>query len=429
MAVALGRAWSARPSLRALARRVDAAAGAEGLLGTALAVERGRAHGDAALQARVLAAAAAAAPGLAQHARTPGRWPVGALVAGAVMAVVGLVAPAEHASPGVQVVQEVVRVAVGGPASPAPAPGAEEADGGAAGRERVAQAGAGPRGERGVGRATRGSAGAAGDGGAGEAGAQAMGLAADGEAAGEASASRPELERPERPASAVDMLMSTPGTGQGDQDEGAPIQGGNQGAFDVQGVDEGDPTNPDAEMPWSGGEASGKQGGPEADEDTPAGETPNGAASGDGEGERKEGTGEGQAGSPGDPADGGPAPKGGEDARSKDDSQTTGPGAGAGADAIGTADAESDRPVALPPLPDALSRIELAWKEGGDGTLREVEDAALGQRSTQAWRALHADYAAVAEHTLAREAVPPARADAVRRYFDALAAEPAKDEP
>ena len=165
-----------------------------------------------------------------------------------------------------------------------------------------------------------------------------------------------------------------------------------------------------------------------ADADAPPGETPNGEAANGGEGELREGTGEGQAGTPGDPADGGPAPKGGEDARSKDDSQTSGPGAGAGAGAVGTADAESDRPVALPPLPDALARIEVAWENGGDGALREVEDAALGQRSTEAWRALHADYNAVAEDTLAREALPPARADAVRRYFDALSSDAAKDE-
>ena len=48
---AVWRAWATRPSLLVLARDLDVRAGTDGLLATALAVEQGRAHGDAGLQA------------------------------------------------------------------------------------------------------------------------------------------------------------------------------------------------------------------------------------------------------------------------------------------------------------------------------------------------------------------------------------------
>ena len=422
------RAWATRPSLLVLARDLDARAGTDGLLATALAVEQGRAHGDAGLQAQVLASAESAMDRFLPHLPRRWRWPWRSGVLSAVLVLSALMVPAEQAAPIVQQARAVV-------GSVPPIPTVEEAEATgkpsdiqAADLTRPAQAGGRSGRSQRRGEAGRTGASPGAEGGSGAAGAATIAGAADGEAVPEPGAQRAGVQRPDRPAGASEQLVSRPGTERGDLDDGPPIQGGNQGAFDVQGVDEDDPTNLDAEMPWSGGEASGKEGGPEADADTPPGETPNGEAANGGEGELREGTGEGQAGTPGDPADGGPAPKGGEDARSKDDSQTSGPGAGAGAGAVGTADAESDRPVALPPLPDALARIEVAWENGGDGALREVEDAALGQRSTEAWRALHADYNAVAEDTLAREALPPARADAVRRYFDALSSDAAKDE-
>lgn len=428
LAWVVGRAWLRRPSLPGLARRIDVASGTDGLLETALAVERGQAHGDAGLQGSVLEAAAVAVPRVAHHAGVRLHWPWASWALGIGLVVAGALVPERHASP----VAVRVRSLGGLETGVAPLPGPSAGD---AGRvepvgavARASQAGGRGSTKSGQARALRAGAAAGGGASDGTTTAGVLGGGAGGEEAGESGGGRPELTRPERPAAASDQLVSRPGTGRGDADGGAPIEGGNQGAFDVGGIDEDDPTNPDAEMPWSGGEASGKEGGPEADGDTPPGETPNGAASGGGEGERREGTGAGEAGAPGDPADGGPAPKGGEDARSKDDSQTTGPGAGAGADAVGTADAEGDGPLAPPSLPDALARIEVAWERGGDGALREVEQAALGQRSSQAWRALHADYTAVAEDTLAREAVPPARAEAVRRYFDALSADGAKDE-
>lgn len=429
LAVMLRRAWSVRPTLPVLAAEIDASAGSEGLVATALAVEMGRAEGGNDLQGLVMASAAAAAPQLAMHAIPAFRVPWTGLGMGATLTVLGAMAPLEHASPAMVVVRSATSSSAGAGSTAGPPLEAEPADPGSALPRDGMQTAAGRQGVHTDARAnSSGLVGVSGHGSGASAGAGAVPVA--GEAASDAGApDRTGSGRSDQPASASQQLMSRPGTGRGDADDGPPIPGGNQGAFGGGLKDEDDPGNPDGALSTGGGEASDKEGGPAEDDPAPPAQTNAGAVPNADAEERREGTGDADEGSPGEPADDGPAPIGGEDARSKDDTRTTGPGAGAGSGAVGTAEAEAEGPGRLPPLPDTLARIELAWSKGGDGTLREVEEAALGQRTAQSWRSLYGDYAAVAEHTLAQDALPPARAAVVRRYFNALSADAAKESP
>ncbi|MEC8424522.1 MAG: hypothetical protein VX000_12145, partial [Myxococcota bacterium] len=324
LAVMLARAWSVRPTLQGLAAAVDASAGSKGLVATALAVEMGRAEGGSDLQGLVMASASAAAPQLAAHAVPAFRVPWTGLGIGAMLTLLGAVAPLEHAAPAMATIRAATGGGAGAESAAGPVSPAEPGEPGAALPMASMQTVAGRQGVHTEARARSGEmVGVSGNGAGAAAGAGAAPAAA-GPSWDASAPDRPGSGRPDQPASASQQLMSRPGTERGDADEGPPIPGGNQGAFAGGPEDADDPGNADVALSTGGGEASEREGGPAEEEPASPAQTNAGAPPvGDSE-ERREGAGDGDEGRPGEPADGGPAPIGGEDARSKDDTRTTG---------------------------------------------------------------------------------------------------------